>query len=474
MGSQYTELESQNTKYGSFEESKPLQNTYNTSFPTVKYESLNEIHLDFSKAKHFKINGNRNDENVTSEPLTTSPKHSSMNLKENLLEKLPINHKDYFNSIRTNSNSTTNSSTTYVPSFHHSNTFNNGEENNNNNNQIVDNNENNNINIKEKIKKKSSPNVYIDTKLKNSINTSFNSSANTTFTVPNNNINSSETPSTEATLDSPFTFRNFENTPTSATSTNLTTPTPTSETPKTSNTSTPTSNFKSFKSFDRLKDQLEKAARQHSTFVLNESKPDLEQTREQIIHNQFSEQFKDAFTFNSSPFKNKISISNEKEDPFNPFNNTNFTPPQEIVNNPGNDDPFLPSNNHNYQINEGQPSNFESIHDMNNKLKINWTIQTDSEKYISRLESKISKIKKTPKEIVVQIPEYDYTSLDEETDILSDTDSINQPLISRSEAGTRVRRRKQIMNVLRDNKKLFISLLLILLLLAIASKLYFF
>jgi len=264
MGSQnqYTELESQNTKYGSFEESKPLQKNYTTNFPKVKYESLNEIHLDFSKANHFKKNNNRNsinnenenDENIISEPLTTSPKYSSAISKDNFFEKFPINHKDYLNSIRTNSsnsNSTTNSSTTYVQPILHSNNLNND---NDMDNETIDSNEINNIDIESNIKRKNSPNVIIDTELKNNTNISFSSSANTTFTFPNNNINqfvnTSETPSTEATLDSPFTFKNFEITPITTSNTNLPTPTtpttPTLETPKTSNTSFATQNlFKS-------------------------------------------------------------------------------------------------------------------------------------------------------------------------------------------------------------------------------------
>jgi len=65
--------------------------------------------------------------------------------------------------------------------------------------------------------------------------------------------------------------------------------------------------------------------------------------------------------------------------------------------------------------------------------------------------------------LFIFIDEYGYNSLvDEESELLSDNDSINQPLIRRSEAGTRIRRRKRIMYIIKDNKKLIISLILIL------------
>jgi len=57
--------------------------------------------------------------------------------------------------------------------------------------------------------------------------------------------------------------------------------------------------------------------------------------------------------------------------------------------------------------------------------------------------------------------------MDEESELISDDDSINQPLIRRSDAGAKIRRRKRIMHAIRDNKKFVICLFTILFLLVI-------
>eukprot|EP00833_Pecoramyces_ruminatium_P000576 jgi/Orpsp1_1/1174608/evm.model.c7180000050742.1 len=455
------EVEIQNSSYGSIDNSKPLysQRSYNSSlhsqpFSEVKYESLNEIHLDFSKAKPFQgglksVNSNNSisksiNNNITSTPLTTSPKLSAVNLKNNSSTIIPslasnpstttLNNKNYLNSIHSNSttsNSTTNSSTTYVTS--QSNTLQNINSNSISNNTINNSNDDD-ISLKSRMKRKNGPNVFIDTKFKNDISSSMTSSANTTFNIANANptptTNSDVTPSTEITLDSPFLFRNFENTPTPVSNT----PTPTSETPKTANTSfsalhlfksilspiskkqeqainlnendenadflvnnltnlndtkldsiskplsfntsnnksrsiqqntntnnslssynskTPTFNFKSFQSFDFLKDQLEKSAREQNNL-------NAEYSKEQMIHNQFSEQYREEFNaINTSPLKkgNAYIFPTGKDDPFNPYNDSNYNPSQAIDDS---NDSFLASMNNQPHFDKLQDFNFNS------------------------------------------------------------------------------------------------------------------
>jgi len=555
------EVELQSSSYGSVDDSKPLhtQKNYTNSvqyqpLSEVKYESLNEIHLDFSKAKPFQggIRNNSNS-NITATTLTKSPKLSSTNLNDTNSSDKPsitsypstatLTNKNNLNSIRSNSsasNGTTNSSLTYIPSNLHTTPI-----------QNQNNNSNDDISLKSRMKRISGQNFYIDTKLKNDTNNdNVVSSANTTFTAaPNVNstptTNSEKTPSTEETLDSPILFRSFDHTQTPISNSKLT---PSTETPKTANASftaiqlfksvlspiikkqdessminqekleydkesrqnndigikstsvsekvdadanfeksrsipqnssstsstvssynskTPT--FKSFQNFDHLKDQLEKSAKEHHALEQEEAE---EYSRDQMIRNQFSEQYREEYnnTINLSPFKKGNSYIfpiGKENDPFNPYNNSNYYPSQALEDN---NDPFLSIMNNLPQIDKVQDFHFNNH--INSK-KIDWQLKTDSEKYISRLESKMNKVKKAPKDIIVEIPDYDddeneYNSLmDEESELLSDGDSINQPLIRRSDTGTKIRRRKRIMHAIRDNKKLVISLFTILFLLVI-------
>ncbi|KAG4106692.1 hypothetical protein H8356DRAFT_1627243 [Neocallimastix lanati (nom. inval.)] len=548
------EVELQSSSYGSVDDSKPLhaQKNYTNSIQyqplsEVKYESLNEIHLDFSKAKPFQggIRSNSNS-NITTTTLTKSPKRSSTNLNDMNFSDKPsitsypstttLTNKNNLNSIRSNSsasNGTMNSSLTYIPSNLHTTPIENQNDN-----------INSDISLKSRMKRTSGQNVYIDTKLKNdSNNDNVVYSANTTFTaVPNvnsaPNTNSEKTPSTEETLDSPLFFRSFEHTQTPI---SYSKPTPT-ETPKTANTSfsaiqlfksvlspvikkqdeisiinqkkleytneshqnsendtkstsvsetvdteanfeksrsasqnftsisssassynskTPT--FKSFQNFDHLKDQLEKSAKGHHDLEQEEA---TEYSRDKMIRNQFSEQYREEYNkVKSSPFKkgNSYYFPIGKDDPFNPYHDSNYPPSKALEDS---NDSFLTSMNNQPHFDKVQ--DFDNTNHPFNSKKIDWQLKTDSEKYVSRLESKMNKVKRAPKEIVVEIPEYEddeygYNSLvDEESELLSDNDSINQPLIRRSEAGTRIRRRKRIMYIIKDNKKLIISLILIL------------
>jgi len=549
------EVELQSSSYGSVDDSKPLhtQKNYTNSvqyqpLSEVKYESLNEIHLDFSKAKPFQggIRNNSNS-NITATTLTKSPKLSSTNLNDTNSSDKPsitsypstatLTNKNNLNSIRSNSsasNGTTNSSLTYIPSNLHTTPI-----------QNQNNNSNDDISLKSRMKRISGQNFYIDTKLKNDTNNdNVVSSANTTFTAaPNVNstptTNSEKTPSTEETLDSPILFRSFDHTQTPISNSKLT---PSTETPKTANASftaiqlfksvlspiikkqdessminqekleydkesrqnndigikstsvsekvdadanfeksrsipqnssstsstvssynskTPT--FKSFQNFDHLKDQLEKSAKEHHALEQEEAE---EYSRDQMIRNQFSEQYREEYNVvKSSPFKkgNSYYFPIEKDDPFNPYNDSNYPPSQALEDS---NDPFLTSMNNQPHFDKVQ--DFDNTNNHSKPKKIDWQLKTDSEKYISRLESKMNKVKRAPKEIVVEIPEYnddeyEYNStVGEESELLSDSDSMIQPLIRRSEAGTRIRRRKHIMHIVKDNKKLIISLISIL------------
>jgi len=573
------EVELQNSSYGSIDNSKPLlsQKNYSTSIQyqplsEVKYESLNEIHLDFSRVKPFQggLRNNRsfdnNNNHITLNTSSISPRLSSSSLNNmnssdissmsNLLSTATIKNKNYLNSISNNSkvnNDTNNKSSIYMSSSLHSNIIHNSNSNSNsnsnNNNNNSDGNSNNDLSLKARMKRISGQNVFIDTKFRNEVSSSVISSANTTFNAtasinPNQNANSENTPSTDVTLESPFLFRSFDDTltPTSNTPTNST------ATPKTANTShsaiqlfksiispivkkieensntnqeidelsinnnqnnnndtkinsnseindsdsnleksrvipqntsltnshassynsqTPT--FKSFQNFDHLKDQLEKSIKEHSNIESDET---TEYSREQMIRNQFSEQYREEFNnnVNVSPFKKGNSYIfpiGKEDDPFNPYNNPNYHPQALEDNN----DPFLSIMNNQPQVDKVQDFHFNN-HTTNSK-KIDWQLKTDSEKYISRLEFKMNKVKKAPKDIVVEIPDYDddeneYSSLmDEESELISDDDSINQPLIRRSDAGTKIRRRKRIMHAIRDNKKFVICLFTILFLLVI-------
>jgi len=590
------EVEIENSSYGSIDNSKPLftqkknvSSIHSQPLSEVKYESLNEIHLDFSKAKPFhgglrSVNSNSSiskerNKNISSTPLVKSPKLNSTNLKNidnssylpsinNNPSSTTFNNKNYINSLHsnsTNSVNTNNSSSTYT-TLHSSNlqsTNTNLNSNINTNVNTIINNNDADISLKSRMKNKKGANVFIDTKLKNDISSSVASSANTTFNAANINptpivSNTDITPSTEITLDSPFLFRNFDNTQTPVSNTSS----PTSETPKTANTSfsavhlfksilspiskkqgqatnlsekifniekdeftandlsqfddtiivsnsksilnettnnksnkvqqnsnalnsnklssfsniSPTLNFKSFQNFDHLKDQLEKSAKENASIIQSDLND--EYSREQIIRDKFSEEYREEYNVvNVSPLKkgNNYILATGKDDPFNPYNDSNYNPSQVIEDN---SDSFLTTMNNQPHFDKVQDFNFDKQTN-SKKIKIDWKLKTDSEKYISRLESKMDKVKKAPKEIVIEIPEYDdydykyNQSLDEESELLSDCDSINQPLIKRSDAGARIRRRKRIMHALKDNKKLIISLFSILLIVAISLWMFF-
>jgi len=427
MDNQKAELdfEYQNSQYGSIDNAKPLiyQKSYTSSIQSqpvseVKYESLNEIHLDFSKATPFQ-NGHRSigsnsslksfgTKNVILPSLSDSPKQ-----KTNISSNIPP--------IDTNAN-TLNKTSFFAPST--------------------------DTTLDSPFQAKNTP-ISTDTPL-SAVNL-FKSILSPINKNQQSDIQEREIPFDyqDTTIDTFVDDQRdeFENINPNISILSSSSFDSKSQTP----------NFRSFKTFERLRDQLAQEQ------IKNETQN--QHSREQIIHNQFSEQFKNEFTRSSSRSstlkrENAFVFTKEKDDPFNPYNNSNVKPSQE-VNDKNNDDPFTSSTS-----NEPPRKKF---------LKINWTIQTESEKYISRLESKIKKIKKTPKEIVVEIPNddfddnYAYDSVNEESELLSDSDSINQPLISRSDAGARLRRRKHIMQTFRDNKKLIIIVTILAILLLTAS-----
>jgi len=63
----------------------------------------------------------------------------------------------------------------------------------------------------------------------------------------------------------------------------------------------------------------------------------------------------------------------------------------------------------------------------------------------------------------IDIYDYDYrSSASEDSGLLNDSDSFNQPLIRRSDEGSRIRRRKHVMYTFRNNKKLITTLITLL------------
>lgn len=109
-----------------------------------------------------------------------------------------------------------------------------------------------------------------------------------------------------------------------------------------------------------------------------------------------------------------------------------------------------------------------------NPKKINWKLQSNSEKYINSLEKKMNKAKVKPKEVVVNIldskqEEYfnqkvenqnSYVSDEDSSSYFSDSDSMNQPLIRNSSSHTKNSSRRgskgKISSSLSNKKLIFI------------------
>jgi len=451
-------MEVHNSRYGSTDTSRPLyyhRNYYSPVPPQpyseIKYESFNEINLDFTKLKSYQTNFRSN-----------SP---TSNLSKNFGNTITTKTTTMNNSNRSQRRATTSETTSPVTSpvvfnnKYRSNSFNIG---NLNSNSTLINNTKSFTPLFPQINYPSD--CHSDSSLTNTTLMITNNTNNN-----NNNNSLSETTSpTEITLDSPsstaskagnsllsFNLKNNNTYRKNSIQSILEITSPkgqnshitildTTDLSKSnssshlSKTPTPAPVFKSFKSFDRLKEQqLEKSFN---------NKSEMEPTREQIIHNQFTEQFRDEYTSPSKTLLFPLSKMSSSE--------------EEIQ-----DDPFLCPGNDGYRSNE------LIEFDLSRKLdkKIDWTIKTDSERYISKLETKMNKVKTAPKEIVVEIPEvddiydYDYRSpASEDSELLNDSDSFNQPLIRRSDEGSRIRRRKHIMYTFRNNKKLIATLITLL------------
>lgn len=449
------EMEVHNSQYGSTDATRPLyyRNYYSPlpiqPYSEIKYESFNEIHLDFSKSKSYRSN---------------SCNSSTSNLSKNFGNSITSKTSSMSNSNITPRRATTSETSSPVTA---SVVFNNKYRSNSFN--IGNLNSNSTLNNNTKVFTPLLPQINYpnDCHSDSSLTNTTLMITNNTITNNNNNNSLSETTSpTEITLDSPsstiskgnsilsFNLKNSNNSKRNSIQSILEITSPkgqnshitildTTDLSKSnssshlSKTPTPAPVFKSFKNFDRLKEQqLERSS----------NKSEMEPTREQIIHNQFSEQFRDEFTTSSKTLLfplSKISSSSE-----------------EIQ-----DDPFLCPENDGYRSNELVEFDFSRKMDK----KIDWTIKTDSERYISKLETKMNKVKTAPKEIVVEIPEtddiydYDYrSSASEDSGLLNDSDSFNQPLIRRSDEGSRIRRRKHVMYTFRNNEKLITTLITLL------------
>jgi len=336
MDNQKAELdfEYQNSQYGSIDNTKPLiyQKSYTSSiqsqpFSEVKYESLNEIHLDFSKATPFQgghksIGSNSSLKNFGNKNVILSSLSESPKQKPNISSNIPAIDTDTntLNKVKTSF---------YAPST--------------------------DTTLDSPFQTKNTP-IPTDTPL-----SAVNLFKSILSPITKNNIQDREIPFDfqDTTVDTfvddqrDDTVENVNPNVSILSSSSI-------------DSKSQTPNFKSFKTFERVRDQLAQEQ------IKNETQN--QHSREQIIHNQFSEQFKNEFTrtrSRSSTLKreNAFVLTKEKDDPFNPYNNSNVKPSQEV--NDKSDDPFMTSTS-----NEPARKKF---------LKINWKIQTDSEKYISRL-----------------------------------------------------------------------------------------
>jgi len=356
------EIEVHNSRYGSIDSTKPLifQKDYISPvqthpFSEVKYESLNEIHLDFSKTKSYKnsIHNNGSTSNI---------------------------NKNFGNTIITTNNSSQSpkriaseivSSTTGLPT---SILFNNK----NNSSTSHTNNTNNNLISNSKAFTPIFPQINYPSDSRSDTSSSTNTTLLSTNNINVSNLSPSEiTSTTEITVDSnsssssaskagnsilSFNLRNKGTSRKGSIQSILETSSPkcqnshitiidTKGLSKSNSSShlSKTPNFKSFKSFERLKDQLERS---------KESESDLEPTREQIIHNQFSEQFRDDFNTNAKASTFPII----KNDPFDSSNDTKISTSEVEIQ----DDPFLcPENN------ESHPNEFVEDFSMNQKKNNN-------------------------------------------------------------------------------------------------------